>query len=68
MFEQEFIDVICCPLGKAPLNYENNSLVCTKCGLIYPIIDEIPALLIDEAKLPEGITSISDLKCQKEKS
>ena len=67
MINPDILNDICCPLGKAPLKLENNSFVCTKCNVIYPIIDEIPYLMIEDAILPEGADTIADLICQKEK-
>jgi uncharacterized protein len=66
MIESNLLELIRCPLGKSSLKYENNSLICTRCGIIFPIIDGIPSLLIDEAKLPAGVSSVSELNCQKD--
>ena len=41
---------------------EGNELVAEVGGLRYPINDGIPILLIDEAKLPEGIASLDEFK------
>lgn len=60
---QELLELLVCPLGKAPLRLEGDSLVCTRCGLIYRITDGIPNMLIDEAGLPEGVESIRQLSC-----
>jgi uncharacterized protein YbaR (Trm112 family) len=57
-----------CPLGKAPLTLTKESLICTKCGVEYPVNDGIPSLLLENALLPEHIASINELPCQKEKS
>ncbi len=57
-----------CPIGKYPLRIENEYLVCENCEAAYPIIEGIPDLLIEEAKLPEGISSIQELKCVKERT
>jgi uncharacterized protein len=65
MISKELLDVLRCPIGKAPLKQKNENLVCSACGVIYPIKDGIPVLLIDEAILPEGIRDISELKCRK---
>ncbi len=62
----EDLQFICCPLGKAELKYQNNKLICSKCGVIFPFVDDIPLLIIESAELPQGIHTISDLKCQKE--
>jgi hypothetical protein len=63
----DLLELLVCPLGKADLRLEKNTLVCTRCGPVFQIDDGIPILLIDEAKLPEGIGSIDELPCQKER-
>ena len=52
MIRQELLDIIACPKCKGPLqlNEEKNGLICTTCRLIYEIRDDIPIMLIDEAK------------------
>ena len=52
MIKQELLDIIACPKCKGPvqLNEEKNGLICTVCQLIYEIRDDIPIMLIDEAK------------------
>jgi uncharacterized protein YbaR (Trm112 family) len=67
MIDPKFLEILCCPLGKADLKEENDFLICTSCGLKYPIREGIPVLLLDEAILPEGVKSISDLKCGRDK-
>lgn len=51
MIKQELLDIIACPKCKGPvqLNEEKNGLVCTACALVYPVRDDIPIMLIDEA-------------------
>lgn len=68
MINKELLKILRCPLGKAELRIEGETLVCSKCGLIFPVRGKIPVLLIDEARLPEGVKDISELKCQKEKN
>ena len=63
--DESVIEYFNCPLGKAKLKLVGNSLVCTRCNVIFPVVNDIPSLIIEEAKLPEGITSISGLDCQK---
>jgi uncharacterized protein YbaR (Trm112 family) len=65
MIDARLLEILCCPLGKASLKLENDFLVCTKCNVIYPIIEGIPSLLIEDAILPAGIKSIPELICQK---
>lgn len=60
---KELLEILVCPLGKAPLRLEGSSLVCTKCGLVYAIEDGIANMLVEEAKLPPGVRSIEELPC-----
>ena len=59
----DLLELLRCPLGKAPLRLEGSSLVCTKCGLAYAIEDGIPNMLIEEAKLPPGVGDLKELAC-----
>ena len=53
MIAQELLDILACPKCKQPvqLTEDNNGLVCEKCRLLYEIRDDIPIMLIDEARL-----------------
>ena len=53
MISKELLDILACPLCKTDVRLENDRIVCTQCGRRYPIKDEIPVMLIDEAELPE---------------
>ncbi|MDX6200112.1 MAG: uncharacterized protein QOJ79_3263 [Actinomycetota bacterium] len=48
------LDILACPDCKAPLRVDEGAseLVCTGCGLAYPVRDDIPVLLVDEARKP----------------
>jgi uncharacterized protein YbaR (Trm112 family) len=50
------LDILACPKCHAPLRADEaaEELVCTgpDCGLAYPVRDDIPVLLIDEARDP----------------
>ncbi len=48
------LEILACPACKSPLRVEGESeeLDCTGCGLIYPVRDDIPVLLVDEARKP----------------
>jgi len=67
MINPVLLEILRCPLGKAELKIEGESLVCIKCGVIFPVRKGIPVLMIDEAGLPEGVNNISELNCRKEK-
>lgn len=52
---KELLDILACPKCKGDiyLNETENGLICDGCKLLYEIKDDIPIMLIDEArKLP----------------
>ena len=53
----ELLAIIVCPDCHGDLNAVDTpaggELVCTKCGLAYPVRDDIPVLLVDEARRPD---------------
>jgi uncharacterized protein len=50
------LDILACPQCHSPLRADEDAseLVCTntECGLAYPVRDEIPVLLVEEARRP----------------
>jgi uncharacterized protein len=46
------LEVIVCPSCHGVLEVKDPELVCTECGLAYPVRDDIPVLLVDEARRP----------------
>lgn len=53
--DSKLLDILVCPLCKGPLLYRKpqGELVCKPCRLAYPVRDDIPVMLEDEArKLP----------------
>lgn len=44
--------IIVCPDCHGALDEQGEELVCTSCGLAYPVRDDIPVLLVDEARRP----------------
>ena len=49
--DKELLDILACPKckGDIRLTDKGDGLVCDTCRLIYPIKDDIPVMLIDEA-------------------
>ncbi len=49
---QELLDILACPKCKGDiyLNEDKDGLICDNCKLLYEIKDDIPIMLIDEAK------------------
>jgi uncharacterized protein len=53
MINKELLDILRCPSCVKERdgflkNFKNEWLICKDCGRKYPIIDEIPVMLIDE--------------------
>jgi uncharacterized protein len=48
------LDILVCPdcKGSLTVDYDNEELICNHCGLIYPVRDDIPVMLVDEARRP----------------
>jgi uncharacterized protein len=48
---KELLDILACPKCKGDifLNDTGDGLICNACHLMYPIKDDIPVMLIDEA-------------------
>lgn len=48
------LEIIVCPAdhGALTLSASGADLTCASCGLIYPVRDGIPVLLVDEARRP----------------
>ena len=48
---KELLDILACPKckGEIKLSPEGDGLICDACRLKYPIRDDIPVMLIDEA-------------------
>jgi uncharacterized protein YbaR (Trm112 family) len=65
MLSEDLLKLLVCPMGKAPLTRDGNSLVCSECGTRFAINDDIPNMLIEEAELPPGCSSLADLNCVK---
>jgi uncharacterized protein YbaR (Trm112 family) len=50
---QELLDILVCPVCKAPVKLapDNSSLKCQSCRRVYPVRDEIPVMLPEEATI-----------------
>jgi uncharacterized protein len=61
MISQDLLEILACPDCKKPVRREDAApgdnaqawLVCTGCGLRYPVRDDIPIMLIEEASRPK---------------
>jgi uncharacterized protein len=54
---QELLDILVCPLDKTPvkLTPDQQGLKCPKCRRVYPIRDDIPVMLVDEARIEASV-------------
>jgi uncharacterized protein YbaR (Trm112 family) len=52
---KDLLDILVCPSCKATveLKPDQSGLKCVQCKRVYPIRDDIPVMLIDEAKIEE---------------
>lgn len=51
----ELLDLLVCPLCKQPLELKQDEkgLRCQQCRHVYPIRDDIPIMIIEEARIEE---------------
>jgi len=50
--DANLLEILVCPLCKGPLVYKKaeGELICKPCRLAYPVRDDIPVMLEDEAR------------------
>jgi len=53
VLDPQLLEILVCPVSKAPLEYdeEKQELICRASGLAYPIRDDIPVMLENEARV-----------------
>ncbi|MEV4706581.1 Trm112 family protein [Actinoplanes sp. NPDC049316] len=55
--DPQLLDILACPdTHHAPLDYDAQAqtLTCTECGRVFEVRDDIPVLLLDEARPGPG--------------
>jgi uncharacterized protein YbaR (Trm112 family) len=52
---KDLLEILVCPLCKATveLKPDGSGLKCVQCHRVYPVRDDIPVMLVDEAKIEE---------------
>jgi uncharacterized protein YbaR (Trm112 family) len=52
---KELLEILVCPVCKATveLKPDNSGLKCVECHRVYPVRDDIPVMLVDEAKIED---------------
>jgi uncharacterized protein len=55
MISHELLEILVCPACKQPLVYRETpeSLKCTQCRRVYPVKDDIPVMLVDQATVED---------------
>ncbi len=67
MISEELLSILRCPMDpvrRTHLRPERDHLVCEQCRLKFPIKDGLPDLIVEEAELPPGCSSLTQLPCQ----
>jgi uncharacterized protein len=52
---KELLEILVCPVCKATveLKSDQTGLKCVQCRRVYPVRDDIPVMLVDEAKIED---------------
>lgn len=52
---KDLLDILVCPLCKATvqLKPDESGLKCVQCKRVYPIRDDIPVMIVEEARIEE---------------
>jgi uncharacterized protein len=50
---KELLDILVCPICKTPVTItaDQRGLKCATCRRVYPVRDDIPVMLVDEARI-----------------
>lgn len=54
---QELLDILVCPVDKTPVKLipDQQGLKCPSCNRVYPIRNDIPVMLVDEARIESPV-------------
>ncbi|HKS68309.1 MAG TPA: Trm112 family protein [Candidatus Acidoferrales bacterium] len=54
---QELLDILVCPEDKTPvkLTADQQGLKCPTCKRVYPVRNDIPVMLVDEARIESSV-------------
>ena len=55
MISQDLLEILACPAcrAKVELQADGGALKCVKCHRVYPVRDNIPVMLVDEATIED---------------
>jgi hypothetical protein len=60
--DPDLLSILRCPLTRSRLRQEGDFLIAEVGNLSYPVRDGIPVMLVEEARLPAGISSLDEFK------
>ena len=60
MIAKEILEILVCPVCKKPVvpSAAQDSLKCPQCRRVYPVRDDIPIMLVDEARVDEQLRAV----------
>jgi uncharacterized protein YbaR (Trm112 family) len=59
VISQELLEILACPKCHTKVELKGDKLRCPSCKVLYPIVDGIPIMLIEEGKPEEGTSGDS---------
>lgn len=66
MVDRKLLEILVCPVCKGPLRHQalapasaREELLCRACALAYPVEDDIPVMLEDEARRVDAAELVS---------
>jgi len=62
VMDEKLLEMLVCPLTHDKLRVEGDMLVNVKWGIEYPVRNEIPVMLLEEAVWPEGVNGLEEMK------
>ena len=55
MIDEKLLALLACPACQGDVELKDNKIVCTRCQRIYPIVDGIPVLLVDQTRVMNAL-------------
>jgi uncharacterized protein len=52
MVDKKLLEILACPACRGAVQEKGNTIACLSCRRIYPVVDDIPVMLVEEAKMP----------------
>lgn len=50
MIPKELLEILACPICKESVEFDQERLICRRCGKAYPVRNQIPVMLVEEAE------------------